>query len=71
MLSCQQEPKSLSTEQPVFSLAMSELVVFHTAIGMEQRVRISIVNLVIKIFVAGISLQSCYTDGWFLSRGPH
>ena len=70
MLSCQQDPKSLSIEQPVFSLAMSELVVCHTAIGKEQRVCIciSIVNSVIEIFIAGISFQSCYTDGWLLLR---
>jgi len=40
-LSCQQEPKTLSVEHPVFSLAMSGLVVCHTAIGKEKRVSYS------------------------------
>ena len=38
VLPCQQEPNSLSVEQPVFSLAMSGLVTCHTAIGKDQRV---------------------------------
>ena len=39
--SCQQEPKTLSVDHPVFSLAMSGLVVCHTAIGKEKRVSYS------------------------------
>ena len=60
MLLCQQEPKSLSTEQPVFSLAMSELVVCHTAVGKEQRVCNSNVFQfsIIKIFVNQEHLSS-------------
>ena len=67
VLSCQQEPKSLSVEQPVFSLAMSGLVICHTAIGKEQRVFSNMTYFNINFVFAGIFIQSCYTDGWHLS----
>ena len=65
MLSCKQEPKSLSAEQPVFSLAMNELVVCHTAISKEERVYNNdvCVSVLTIIFVTGALIQPSYTDG--------
>ena len=60
-LSWQQEPKSLSTEQPVFSLAMSELIICHTAIGKEPRVCSIIIVLCCKHIVLQEHLSSLVT----------